>query len=50
MNANAFHHFYDYHFAENRKVWSYVTPLPHEQFTQDVAYSHSLFEIKSFIS
>ena len=41
MNANAFRHFYDYHFAENRKIWdSYVTPLADEQFTQDVAYSH----------
>ena len=41
MNANAFRHFYDYHFAENRKIWdSYVTPLSDEQFTQDVAYSH----------
>jgi len=41
MNANAFRHFYDYHFTENRKVWdSYVTPLSHEQFTQDVDYSH----------
>ena len=40
MNANAFRHFYDYHFAENRKVWSYVTPLSYEQFTQAVDYSH----------
>jgi uncharacterized damage-inducible protein DinB len=41
MNANAFRHFYDYHFTENRKIWdSYVTPLSHEQFTQDVDYSH----------
>jgi uncharacterized damage-inducible protein DinB len=41
MNANAFRHFYDYHFTENRKIWdSYVTPLVHEQFTQDVDYSH----------
>ena len=41
MNANAFGHFYDYHFTENRKIWdSYVTPLPHEQFTQEVDYSH----------
>jgi uncharacterized damage-inducible protein DinB len=40
MNANAFRHFYDYHFAENRKIWdSYVTPLSHEQFTQHVDYS-----------
>ena len=28
MNADAFRHFYDYHIAENRKIWdSYVTPL-----------------------
>jgi uncharacterized damage-inducible protein DinB len=41
MNAHAFRHFYDYHFAENRKIWdSYVTQLSHEQFTQHVGYSH----------
>ena len=41
MNANAFRHFYDYHFAENRKIWDrYVTPLSYEQFTQPVDYSH----------
>jgi uncharacterized damage-inducible protein DinB len=41
MDANAFRHFYDYHFNENRKIWdSYVTQLTHEQFTQDVKYSH----------
>ena len=41
MNANAFRHFYNYHFTENRKIWdSYVTPLSHEQFTQHVDYSH----------
>ena len=41
MNANAFRHFYDYHFAENHKIWdSYVTPLTHEQFTKNVDYSH----------
>jgi uncharacterized damage-inducible protein DinB len=41
MNANAFRHFYDYHFTENRKLWdSYVTQLSHEQFTQAVDYSH----------
>ena len=28
MNANAFRHFCDYHFTENRKLWdSYVTPI-----------------------
>ena len=42
MNANAFRHFYDYHFAENRKIRdSYVTPLSYEQFTQDLDYSSS---------
>jgi len=41
MNANAFRHFYDYHFTENRKIWDgYVTPLSPEQFTQHVDYSH----------
>jgi uncharacterized damage-inducible protein DinB len=41
MNANAFRHFYDYHFAENRTIWdSYVAPLSYEQFTQGVSYSH----------
>jgi uncharacterized damage-inducible protein DinB len=40
MNANAFRHFYEYHFAENRKVWSHVTSLSHEQFAQAVDYSH----------
>jgi uncharacterized damage-inducible protein DinB len=40
MNADAFRHFYNYHFAENRKVWNHVTSLSHEQFTQAVDYSH----------
>src|SRR5215213_9888908 len=41
MNAAAFRHFYDYHFAENRKLWDrYVIQLSHEQFTQAVDYSH----------
>ena len=41
MDANAFRHFYNYHFAENRKIWDrYVTPLSDEQFTQAVDYSH----------
>ena len=40
MNADAFRHFYDYHFAENRKIWDrYVTPLSDEQFTQPMNYS-----------
>jgi uncharacterized damage-inducible protein DinB len=41
MNANAFRYLYDYHFAENRRIWeSYVTPLSAEQFTQAAEYSH----------
>jgi uncharacterized damage-inducible protein DinB len=40
MNVNAFRHFYNYHFAENRKVWEYVVSLSFEQFTQPVNYSH----------
>lgn len=41
MNADAFRHFYNYHFAENRKLWdAYVVSLSWEQFTQDVNYSY----------
>jgi uncharacterized damage-inducible protein DinB len=41
MNADAIRHFFNYHFAENRKIWdAYVTPLSQEQFTQPVNYSH----------
>jgi uncharacterized damage-inducible protein DinB len=41
MNADAFRHFYNYHFAENRKIWdSYVSQLSYEQFTQPIGYSH----------
>ena len=41
MNADAFRHFYNYHFAENRKIWNtYITALSPEQFTQNVNYSH----------
>jgi uncharacterized damage-inducible protein DinB len=39
MNANAFRHFYDYHFAENRRIWDHVLQLTHEQFTQPMNYS-----------
>ena len=40
MNANAFRQFYDYHFAENRKIWDrYITQLSEEQFTQHSDYS-----------
>jgi len=41
MNADAFRHFYNYHFAENRHIWDdYVVPLTQEQFTQEASYSH----------
>jgi uncharacterized damage-inducible protein DinB len=41
MNADAFRQFYEYHLTENRTMWdSYVMPLPQEQFTQKVGYSH----------
>jgi uncharacterized damage-inducible protein DinB len=41
MNADAFRHFYNYHFAENRHIWDdYVISLSQEQFTQEVSYSH----------
>jgi len=40
MNANAFRHFYNYHFAENRKIWEHVASLSFEQFAQSVDYSH----------
>lgn len=40
MNAHAFRHFYNYHFAENRTLWdNYVRQLTYEQFTQPVNYS-----------
>lgn len=41
MNADAFRHFYEYHFTENRDIWDkYIMSLTDEQFTQPVAYSH----------
>ena len=41
MNADAFRHFFDYHFSENRNIWdTYVPSLSVEQFTQSVNYSH----------
>ena len=40
MNANAFRHFYNYHFAENHKIWDrYILPLSYEQFSQHADYS-----------
>ena len=41
MNVNAFCHFYNYHFSENRNLWDrYVIPLTREQYTEDMNYSH----------
>jgi uncharacterized damage-inducible protein DinB len=41
MNADAFRHFYNYHFSENRNLWdSYIIPLTQEQFTRSEGYSH----------
>lgn len=40
MNADAFRYLYDYHFAENHKLWHYATMLTPEQFTQPLNYSH----------
>lgn len=41
MNAEAFRHFYGYHFSENRSIWdNYVARLSHQQFAQPVDYSH----------
>ena len=40
MNADAFRQFYEYHFAENRKVWDLCTAqLTLEQFTRPASYS-----------
>lgn len=39
MNADAFRHVYEYHFAENRKIWNHVLALSDEQFTQLIDYS-----------
>jgi uncharacterized damage-inducible protein DinB len=41
MNADAFRHFYEYHFSENRKIWDTgIMSLTQEQFTKGVNYSH----------
>jgi len=40
MNADAFRHFFEYHFAENHKVWDAAAQLSHEQFVQPEGYSH----------
>ncbi|QPC82327.1 DinB family protein [Phototrophicus methaneseepsis] len=40
MNADAFRHFYNYHFGMNRYIWNtFIMPLPQEQYVQEVAYS-----------
>lgn len=40
MNADAFRHLYEYHFAENRVTWEkYIMPLTQEQYIQQVDYS-----------
>lgn len=39
MNADAFCHFYNYHFAENRKILEHVAALTFEQFTRKMDYS-----------
>lgn len=41
MNADAFRHLYEYHFAENRALWqNFIMQLSAEQFTRDAGYSH----------
>lgn len=40
MDANAFRHLYEYHFAENRNLWDACATLSDNQFTQAIAYSH----------
>jgi uncharacterized damage-inducible protein DinB len=40
MNADAFRYLYEYHFNENRKLWTrYIADLPQDQFIQPIAYS-----------
>lgn len=40
MNADAFRHFYEYHFSENRKIWDpCVSQLSDQQFIQALSYS-----------
>ena len=41
MNADAFRHYFDYHFSENRNIWdTYIPLLSDDQLTQSVNYSH----------
>lgn len=41
LTADAFRHFYDCDFSENRNIWDkYVAPLSDEQLTQNLSYSN----------
>jgi uncharacterized damage-inducible protein DinB len=41
VNADAFRHLYDYHFATNREVWdNYVVKLSDDDFERASDYSH----------
>ena len=41
MNTEMFRYLFDYHFAENRRIWDeYVAQLSEAQFTRDSGYSH----------
>jgi len=51
MKANAFRHFYNYRFTENRKILdSYITHCPMNCSRNMWTIRMGLFEIKSFIS
>jgi uncharacterized damage-inducible protein DinB len=40
MNADAFRHFYNYHFTENRTIWdTHIMSLSQEKFIQPIDYS-----------
>ena len=39
MNADAFRHFFGYHFNENRNLWDAIMTLTDEQFGQEAGYS-----------
>ena len=40
MNANAFRHFYEYHFSQNRKIWEQVALLSQQEYTRYTNYSY----------